>query len=107
MWSFSSRPILAKNGLHNLRLGNISQETFGLPSGNVMETFMAGKRSGTYLCLFSDLCASCHARLRSLLVNLEFGKRFKVIYEYIYLYIYIVYAIACYPASGHRTLRFS
>ena len=88
LWSFSSRPILAKKGLRNLRLGNISGGTFGLRSGNVMETFMVGKRSGTYLCLFSDLCASCHTKLRLFIVNLEFGNGFKVIYEYIYLYIY-------------------
>ena len=87
LWSFSSKPILAKK-LRNLRLGNISKETFGLRSGNVILTFMAGKRSETCLCLFSDLCASCHTQLRLLLVNLEFGNRFKVIYEYIYLYIY-------------------
>ena len=43
LWSFGSRPILAKKKLRNLRLGNISKETFGLRSGNVMETFMARK----------------------------------------------------------------
>ena len=107
LWSFSSRPILAKNGLRNLRLGNVSGGTFAIRSGNAMETFMAGKRSGTYLCLFSDLCASCHTKLRLFMVNLEFGNGFKVIYGYIYLYIYMIYAVACYPASGHRTLGLS
>ena len=78
-------------------------ETFGLRSGSIMETFMEGKRFEICLSPFSDLCASCHTQLRSLLINLEFGKRFKVNYEYIYLYIYIVYAIACYRVSGHRS----
>ena len=55
-----------------------------------METFMEGKRFKICLSPFSDLCASCHTQLRSLLINLEFGKRFKVDYEYIYLYIYRV-----------------
>ena len=61
LWSFGSRPILAKKKLRNLRLGNIFKETIGLRSGNVMETFMARKHSGICLCLFSDLCASCHS----------------------------------------------
>ena len=63
-------------------------ETFGLRSGSIMETFIEGKRFEICLSPFSDLCASCHTQLRSLLINLEFGKRFKVNYEYIYLYIY-------------------
>ena len=88
LWSFNSRPILAKKELRNLRVGNVSKETFGLRSGNVMETFMAEKRFEICLSPFSDLCASCHAQLRLFMVNLEFGNRFKVIYEYIYLYIY-------------------
>ena len=67
--SFVSRSILK---LRNLRLGNIFQETFGLRSGNVMETFMAGKRFGNCLCLFSDLCASCHGQLRLFKINLKF-----------------------------------
>ena len=86
LWSFNSRPILAKNELRNLRVGNVSKETFGLRSGNVMETFMAGKRFEICLSPFSDVCASCHAQLHLFMVNLEFGNGFKVIYEYIYLY---------------------
>ena len=79
-------------------------ETFGLRSGSVMETFMEGKRFEICLSPFSDLCASCHNQLRSLLINLEFGKRFMVNYEYIYLYtVYIVYAIACHLVSRHRS----
>ena len=65
-------------------------EMFGLRSGSIMKTFMDGKRFEICLSPFSDLCASCHTQLRSLLINLEFGKRFKVNYEYIYLYIYRV-----------------
>ena len=102
--SFVSRPILR---LRNLRLGNIFQETFGLRSGNVMETFMAGKRFENCLCLFSDLCASCHGQLRLFKINLKFRNRFKVIYVYIYLYIYTFSAVTCHPTSWHRTLEFS
>ena len=65
-------------------------ETFGLRSGSIMETFMEGKRFEICLSPFSDLCASCHTQLHSLLINVEFGKRFKVNYEYVYLYIYRV-----------------
>ena len=88
LWSFNSRPILAKKELRNLRAGNVSKETFGLQSGNVMETFMAEERFEICLSPVSDLCASCHTQLRLFMVNLEFGNRFKVIYVYIYLYIY-------------------
>ena len=63
-------------------------ETFGLRSGSIMKTFMEGKRFEICLSPFSDLRASCHTQLRSLLINLEFGKRLKVNYVYIYLYIY-------------------
>ena len=63
-------------------------ETFGLRSGSIMETFIEGKRCEICLSPFSDLCASCHTQLRSLLINLKFGKRFKVNYVHIYLYIY-------------------
>ena len=52
---------------------------------------MAGKRSKAYLRLFSDLCASCHIKLRSYTVNLEFDDKFKIIYNHIYLYIYDLY----------------
>ena len=104
LWSFSSRPILK---LRHLRLGNIFKETFGLRSGNVMETLMARKRSGICLCLFLDLCASCHSQLRLFKINLKFRNRFKVIYVNIYLYIYTFSAVACYPASWHHTLGFS
>ena len=79
---------MAERKLRNLRVGNVSKETFGLRSGNIMETFAAGKRYEICLSPFSDLCASCRTQLRSLLINLEFRKRFKVIYVYIYLYIY-------------------
>ena len=65
-------------------------ETFGLRSGSIMETLMEEKRFEIYLFLFSDLCASCHSQLRSLIINLKFGKRFEVNYVYIYLYIYRV-----------------
>ena len=65
-------------------------ETFGLRSGSIMKTFMEGKCFEICLSPFSDLCASCHDQLRSLLINLEFGKRFKVNYEHINLYIYRV-----------------
>ena len=84
--SFVSRPILE---LRNLRLGNTFQETFRLRSGNVMETFMAKKRFGIYLYLFSDLRASCLGRLHLFKINLKFRNRFKAIYVNIYLYIYI------------------
>ena len=104
LWSFVSRPILK---LRNLQLGNIFQETFGLRSGNVMETFMAGQGLENCLCLFSDLCASCHGQLRLFKINLKFRNRFKVIYVYIYLYIYMFSAVTCYPTSWHRTLEFS
>ena len=63
-------------------------ETFGLRSGSIMETFMEGKRFEICLSPFSDLCASCHTQLRSLLINLKFEKKYKVNYVYIYLYIY-------------------
>ena len=56
-----------------------------------MKTFLAGKRSKAYLRRFSDLCASCHVKLRSYTVNLEFSDRFKIIYNRIYLYIYDLY----------------
>ena len=101
-WSFGSRPILK---LRNLRLGNIFKETFDLRSGNVMETFIARKRSGICLCLFSDLCASCHSQLRLFKINLKFRNRFKVIYVNIYLYIYVFccsllpYKLASYPGA--------
>ena len=107
LWSFGSRPILAKRKLRNLRLGNIFKETFGLRSGNVMETFMARKRSGICLCLFSDLCDSCHSQLRLFKINLKFRNRFKVIYVNIYLYIYTFSAVTCYPTSWHHTLGLS
>ena len=87
LWSFGIRPILAKTGLRNLRLGNVFGGTFSIRSGNTTETFLAGKRSGAYLRLFSDLCASCHVKLRSYTINLEFGDGFKIIYSRIYLYI--------------------
>ena len=108
LWSFNSRPILAKKELHNLRVGNVSEGTFGLRSGNVMELIMAGKRFEICLCPFSDLCASCHISVTFIAkVNLEFGNRFKVIYANIYLYIYTFYAVACYLVSWHRTLGLS
>ena len=87
LWSFNSRPILAERKLRNLRVGNVSKKTFGLRSGNIMETFTAGKRFEICLFPFSELCASCRTQLRSLLINLEFGKRFKVIFVYIFIYI--------------------
>ena len=52
---------------------------------------MAGKCFKAYLRLFSDLCASCCADLRSYTVNLEFNDKFKKIYDRIYLYIYDLY----------------
>ena len=65
--------------------------------------FMAGKRSGICLCLFSDLCASCHSQLRLFEINLEFENRFKVIYVNIYLYIYVLCCclLSCKLASYH------
>ena len=115
LWSFGVRPILAKTGLRNLQLGNIFGGTFSIRSGNTAETFFGGKRSKAYLRLFSDLCASCHVKLRSYTENLEFSDKFKIIYNHIYLYIYIyiyiyIYTICivvCYPASGHHTLGLS
>ena len=105
--SFVSRPILE---LRNLRLGNTFQETFRLRSGNVMETFMAKKRLGIYLYLFSDLCASCLGRLHLFKINLKFRNRFKAIYVNIYLYIYVFccnllsYKLASYPGTFHGGL---
>ena len=86
LWSFISRPIFE---LRNLRLGNTFQETFMLRSGNVLETFMDKKRFEIYLCLFSDLRASCLGQLRLFKRNLKFRNRFKAIYGNIYLYIYV------------------
>ena len=101
LWSFGVRPILAKTGLRNLQLGNIFGGTFSIRSGNTAETFLAGKRSKAYLRLFSDLCASCHVKLRSYTVNLEFNDKFKIIYNRIYLYIYDLYCclLSCKWAS--------
>ena len=87
MYTLTFRLVVAKLGYVTYCLATFL-ETFGLRSGNIMETFMVGKRFEICLSPFSDLCASCHTQLRSLLINLEFGKRFKVNYEYIYLYIY-------------------
>ena len=100
IWSFASWPILE---LRNLRLGNTVQETFILRSGNTVETFMDTKSFPICLCLFLDLCASCHDQLRLFKLNLKIRNRFKVIYEYIYLDIYIFcrdllsYKLASYP----------
>ena len=91
LWSFSSRPILAKTGLRNLQLGNTVNETFSRRSGNTVETFLAGQYYGTYVHLFADLCASCFTKLRKYEMDLEFNDRFKVIYNHIFLYIYDLY----------------
>ena len=106
LWSFGIRPILAKTGLRNLQLGNIVKGTFGRRSGNTVETFLAGKCYEIYLRLFSDLCASCHVKLRSYTVNLNLvmGSR---LFMVVYIYIYTICIVICYPASGHRTLGLS
>ena len=93
LWSFNSRSILAKKELRNLRVGNVSKETFGLRSGNVMETFMAEERFEICLSPFSDLCASCHTQLCLFMVNLEFGNRFKVINECDCFYVVCIFIL--------------
>ena len=95
LWSLGVRPVIAKTWLRNLQLGNISGGTFSIRSGNIAETFLAGKCFKAYLRLFSDLCASCRVDLRSYTVNLEFNDKFKKIYDRIYLYIYIYDLYRC------------
>ena len=107
LWSFSSRPILAKTGLRNLQLGNTVNEMFSRRSGNTVETFLAGQYYGTYVHLFADLCAfyallSC-TNMRWIL-NLMIGSRLFII---IYFYIYMIYISVCHPVTGHRTLGLS
>ena len=91
LWSLGVRLVIAMTWLRNLQLGNVFGETFTIRSGNVAETFLAGKCFKAYLRLFSDLCASCRVDLRSYTVNLEFNDKFKKIYDRIYLYIYDLY----------------
>ena len=83
--------VIAINWLRNLQLGNVFEETFGIRSGNIAETFLAGKCFKAYLRLLSDLCASCHINLHFYMVNLEFNDEFKRIYDHIILYIYDIY----------------
>ena len=63
IWKFLNtltfRLVVAMPWLRNLLLGNVFVETFSIRSGNVGKTFMAGKCFRAYLCLFSDLWASC------------------------------------------------
>ena len=82
--------------LRNLQLGNVSKGTFGIRSGNTAETFLAGKRFTTYVCLLSDLWASCRINLYFYMVNLGFEDKFKSIYDHIILFIYDMYR---YPLS--------
>ena len=91
LWSFGVWLVIAMKWLRNLQLGNVSKGTFSIRSGNTAETFLAGKRSKAYFRLFSDLCASCHVKLRSYTINLEFSDKFKIIYNRIYSYIYDLY----------------
>ena len=80
------RLVIAISWLRNLQLGNVCKETFILGSGNIAETFLAGKGLGTYLCLFTDFWASCLYYLSIYTGNLELNDKFKRIYDHIYIY---------------------
>ena len=96
LWSFGVWLVIATKWLRNLQLGNVSKGTFGIRSGNTAETFLAGKRFTTYLCLLSDLWASCRINLYFYMINLGFEDKFKSIYDHIILFIYDMYR---YPLS--------
>ena len=87
------RLVIAMSWLRNLQLGNIYGETFGLRSGNVAKTFLAGKCFRAYLRLFADFWASCRCYLYIYTVTLKFNDKFKRFYDYIYLYIYDSYRL--------------
>ena len=89
LWKLGIRLVIAMTWLRNLQLGNVYRETFGIRSGNVVKTFLAGKCFRAYLRLFADFCASCRVDSYIYTVNLEFEDKFKRIYDHIYLYIYI------------------
>ena len=101
LWSFGVWLVIATNWLRNLQLGNVFKGTFGVRSGNIAETFLAGKCFKLYLRLLSDLWASCHINLRFYMVNLGFDDKFKRIYDHIILYIYdkYRYLLSCKWAS--------
>ena len=107
LWSLGVRLVIAIAWLRNLQLGNVFGGTFDIRSGNIAETFLAGKCFKAYLRLLSDLWASCHINLHFYMVNLGFNDKFKRIYDRIYLYIYMICTVVCYPANGHHTLGLS
>ena len=74
------RPVVAPAWLRNLRFGNVTKVTFHLRSGNVAETFLAGKCLSVYLCLFADFWHSCLYYLSIYTVNLELNDKFKRFY---------------------------
>ena len=87
------RLVTVLSWLRNLRVGNVIRETFHLRSGNVRQTFLAGKCLGAYLCLFADSWASCLYYLNIYPVNLALNDKFKRIYDHIYLNIYDIYRL--------------